>query len=446
MRRLGIGLGVLAAVLVAGILGLNLWVHSYLRSEAFRRLIAARTGQALQADADCQPLDWSGSSVFSASLTARGEAGGPLESLDAEQVRANVDWRAIFDGAWRVDRMDIVRLDVKIRTEPQRAAGGPGPTPGAAPPKRGLLPNRFELDRVSVQDANVAVGALGRIRNTALTVQPEGDGWIFDGSGGWLEISGRQPLEVDSVRVRLQQGVVYLTNAAMRLGANGSVTVSGEVGGPHAPFDMRTQWQNVDAADVLDAAWKGRLTGALSGLAECAGRPGRDPITTGNFLLTDGHLEGLPVQREIAHFTRSPEFERMPLSAVSGDFTTDGAATTVKNFVAESPGLLRVEGGCHIGADGSMDGAFQVGVTSQTLQWLPGSQEKVFLTARGGYLWTDVKIGGTVGQPTEDLSGRLARAMGEQVIETGAQLIERTPSNATDAVKKAVDLLSPLIP
>src|SRR5260221_11371039 len=100
MRRAWIGLGILFGLLVVGILGLNLWVHSYLRSEAFRKLVAAKTGQALKADADYQPLDWAGSSVFSQSLTARGESGTPLESLDAEQVRANGDWKAIFHGAW----------------------------------------------------------------------------------------------------------------------------------------------------------------------------------------------------------------------------------------------------------------------------------------------------------------------------------------------------------
>ncbi len=448
MRRVWIGLGILFVLLVAGILGLNLWVHSYLRSEGFRKLVAAKTGQALKADASYQPFDWAGSSVFSQSLTARGESGTPIESFDAEQVRANVDWKAIFHGAWRVDRIDIVRLDLKIRSAMQQAAtaGEPGPTPEPQPPKRGLLPNRFELDRVDVQNANVAIGAQANIRGAALKVRPEGSGWVFDGSGGKLDLVSRQPLDIGSFRVRLQQGVVYLTDSEFHLGASGNLKASGEIGGPDAPYDVSLEWQNVDSADALDAAWKNRVNGVLSGKARSLGRAGKPPLTTGNFQLIDGLLTGLPVQKEIAQFTRSPQFERMPLQLVSGDFTYDGTATTVKNFVAESQGLLRLEGNFRIGAGGSLEGSFRVGVTAQSLQWLPGSQEKVFTVSENGYLWTTVKIGGNLQNPTEDLSRRLATAMGQQMIDTGVEIIQNTPSNAIDAVKKAVDILSPLLP
>jgi hypothetical protein len=447
MRRLWIVVGVLAALLIAAVVGLNLWVHSYLRSAAFRQLVAAKTGEALRADANYEPFDWSGSSVFSASVTAQGEAGTPLASIEAQQVRANVDWKAIFDGAWRIERLDIVQLDAKIRTESQQAAtaGAPGPVPDAPPPKRAFLPSRFELGPVAVQNANVDVGTIGKIRGVALHLQQEGKGWLFDGSGGKLEFPARPTMAIDRFRVRLQQDVVYLTEAALRLGANGTITTSGEIGGAAAPYDIRVEWRNLDAADVLDGAWKERLSGTFSGEAASVGRADKPAQTSGKFRLTDGRLEGLPVQRQIAQFTRSPQFERMPLREVSGDFTTDGIKTTVKNFVAESPGLMRVEGDCRIGANGKLKGEFRVGVTSQALQWLPGSQEKVFRVARGGYLWTDVKIGGSIDKPSEDLSSRLAAAVGEQMIDTGVELMKEAPENASDAVNKAIDLLSPFI-
>jgi hypothetical protein len=448
MRRFWIAIGALFALIVVAVAGLNLWVRAYLRSEAFRKLVDAKTGEALHVDADWQPLEWSGSSVFSAALSARGESGAPLESLEAGQVRASVNWRAIFEGAWRVDRIDAVRLDLALRSTPEQAASAaePGPTPDTEPPRRGFLPNRFELERVSVQDANIAVDALGGLRHTALVAVPEGNGWVLDGSGGRLEPAGHTPLDVANFRVRFQQGVAYVTDASLRLGANGAISLSGEIGGTAAPFDMQTQWQGVAAADVLDATWKKRLSGVLSGQAHVVGRRDQSALTTGNFRLADGTLEGLPVQKQIATFTRSPQFERMPLQEVSGDFTTDGATTTVKNFVLESQGLLRVEGDCRIGARGELEGNFRVGVTSQSLQWLPGSQERVFVNARNGYLWTTVKVGGTMESPTEDLSERLARAVGEQAIDTGVQLLNAAPEHATDAAKKAIDLLSPLIP
>jgi hypothetical protein len=448
MRRLWLGLGFLFLLLVAGVIGLNIWVHAYLRSEAFRQLVSAKTGQALRMDAEYQPLSWAGSSVFSEALKGAGLAGAPIESLNAEQVRANVNWKAIFDGAWQVERVDVVRLNVDLRTVARQSASAtePGPTPEPVPPKKGFLPNRFQLDLVSVEEANLTVDGIGGVRHTALTVRPEGNGWVFDGVGGQLELAKQQSLGLTDFRLRLQQGVVYVTDANLRLGNSGMIKVSGEVGGEHEPFDLRFSWDAVNAADLLDAEWRGRLTGVLAGEAHSVGRGKKPSLTTGKFLLVDGMLKGLPVQKEIAKFTRSPQFERMPLQMVSGEFTRDGATTTVKNFVAESAGLLRLEGDCRIGGDGALDGTFQVGVTSQSLLWLPGSQEKVFVTSKNGYLWTTVKIGGTVQNPVEDLSDRLARAMGEQVIDTGVEFLRTAPKDATDAVDRALELLTPLIP
>jgi hypothetical protein len=448
MRRLWIGLGILFVLLVAVLVGLNLWVHAYLRSEAFRQLVSAKTGQALKIDAQYEPLDWTGSSVYSASLRGPGQSGAPLESFDAGQVRADVDWKAILDGVWRVSRVDLVRLDVKIRTPGEQAAtvGEPGPTPEPVPPKKGFLPNKFQLDLVSVQDANLSVANISQVQHTALKVRPEGNGWVFDGTGGKLELQKWRPLDISDFRIRLQQGVIYITDTNLRFGEGGAIQATGEVGGPAAPFDVRLEWRDVDSADLLDATWKERLTGMLAGDAHVVGRVKMPPVTSGSFHLTDGMLKGLPVQKEIAKFTRSPQFERMPLQTVSGDCTYDGTMLVLKNFVAESAGLLRIEGSCTIGAGDTLDGTFLVGVTSPSLQWLPGSQEKVFVSSRNGYLWTEVKIGGTVQNPVEDLSSRLARAMGEQVIDTGVQLLQDGPTKATDAVNKALDILTPLIP
>ncbi len=45
--------------------------------------------------------------------------------------------------------------------------------------------------------------------------------------------------------------------------------------------------------------------------------------------------------------------------------------------------------------------------------------------------------------PTEDLSGRLLVAMGEQVIEQGTKALDNLPAPARDGAKQAIDLLKP---
>jgi hypothetical protein len=242
----------------------------------------------------------------------------------------------------------------------------------------------------------------------------------------------------------LQQGVLYVTEVDLRSGEGGRLAVTGEVGGPEGPFAIRLEWTGVDSAALLAPEWRERLSGKVSGDVDLTGREGREALAVGKFLLTEGTLVGLPMQREIATFTRSPQFERIPLHEVSGEFVVDGGRTVVRNFVAESKGLLRLEGEVRIGAGGELAGDFQIGVTPQTLQWLPGSQERVFTESRSGYRWTSLTVGGTVVRPTEDLSGRLAGATVDEAVAVGTRLLEEAPERARDAVGEVLDILAPL--
>lgn len=444
MRRLWIALGCLAALAVLTAIGASLWIRSYLRSAEFRQLIAARTSQALKADVTLDPLTWSGSSVFTPQVAASGARSSVLARMEADEVRAEIDWRAIFNGAWRVERIDIQQVNATLQP-PEKAEPSAEPAPSAPlPARRGLLPNRFELGEIHAIEANVDLNGVGAVRKSALDARPDGRGWIVDAAGGTLAFAGRPPFDIDSVRLRVQEDAVYLTEARLRLGKGGEVFASGE--NTSAGFDFQAEWKGVDAAGLMDSFWRKRVSGKVSGHAHATGKPGTQPVTAGDFFLSDGSLQGLPLQSSIATFTNSPQFERIPLHEVSGKFRNEAGSTDVTDFVMESRGLIRVEGRCREDAAGRLDGVFQVGVTSQTLRWLPGSREKVFTDSRAGYQWTSVRVTGTMQSPQEDLSPRLLRAAGEQVIEEGAKAIDQVPGNATDVLDKAVDILAPLIP
>src|SRR5690606_18388541 len=102
------------------------------------------------------------------------------------------------------------------------------------------------------------------------------------------------------------------------------------------------------------------------------------------------------------------------------------------DLALESKGLMRVEGRCELAPDRALAGTLRVGVTPQTLQWLPGSRERVFTVAENGYLWTPVRLGGTWENPQEDLSARLAAAMKDEVIDQGRKVIDALPGPARE--------------
>jgi hypothetical protein len=449
-RVVAIAIGV---VLIFGVVG-HLWVsaliNDYLRGADFRKMVEERTSDALRATVVFSPFSWLGASVHSDGMVATGRTGNVLRSAKVEQLRADVNWRAAMDGVWRVDAINGVRA--KVELGPAGAAAADAPASASALPGliAGFLPKRFELGGLTVDQADITLVDAGSkptiaLLGSALSARPDGAGWALDGRGGTLNLPSQPPYAVSSFRSRAQDGIFYVTDAQLRSGEAGTIVASGEFS---ADSVLNATWERVDIKPYLPADWRDRLSGVMRGdVAAKWGTAGLSLGTArGTFFLTDGLLQNLPVLDKIANFTSSPQFKRMPLQEVSGTFLREKSVTNVSQFVAESKGLLRVEGACTITDAGGIDGTFRVGVTPQTLQWIPGSRERVFTTALNGYLWTDVRVTGTLANPNENLSKRLVAAMANQAVQTGIDVLKSAPDNAKDGVKTALDLLTPLIP
>lgn len=437
MRAIWISAVAVVVVVAVCILLGSLWVGSYIRGGDFRALVSGATGQAMGGKADIAALQWTGASVYSERVGLQGSPGAGLRTLEASQVRAEVNWRALLGGAWRVDRISIAKLSGEwgpsVETPTARTVASKSPAGLSA-----LLPHRFELGDVRIASAELSYEG-SKLAGSSLTITPDGAGWVFAGSGGTLSVPWSPRFDVGSFRARQQGGVFYLLGGDLRLGAKGKVKVSGDTA---SGGRVEVAWEAVDARDILPGDWKGRLEGTLEGTASA--RLVGD--SEGYVQLTEGRLERVPLLDTVADFTANPAFRRMALQHVSGNFSMKEGELAVTNFVGESKGLMRVVGRFSVSRSGRLDGHLEVGVTAQTLQWIPGSRERVFSTSRDGYLWAPLKLGGTVEKPTEDLTPRLVRAMGEEAIEQGTKLIKDPTGTAVEGARSVLDMLRPLVP
>jgi hypothetical protein len=449
-RILWISLAFVILLIVVIAVGASLLISGFLRSEAFRKLMGAKTGEALYSEATYSPLSWSGSSMFVDSLQATGLEGSIVETLRADQVRADVNWRAIFQGAWRVDQIQVVSFDATFR--PGSIVPKEGSPTSPPPPRTGIaswLPTRFEIGELDIGRARIHFRSksgveMASLRDAALDVYPDGTGWAVDGQGGILAVSELPALKVVNFRSRTQGDMFFLTDAQFQLGETGKITASGEFGDDSR---LHVEWSQVDVDPFLHEPWRSRLSGILAGTASiewpesgiAAGR------AVGNFRLTDGIAENIEMLDQVATFTGAPQFRRMPLQELSGNFEWTQKLLKITNLVAESKGLLRLEGSCSIAEGGALSGSLRVGVAPQTLQWLPGSRERVFTVAQNGYVWTDVRIGGSLQSLQEDLSPRLAAAIRDETIDRGKRFIEDLPNAAKDGAKGILDTLAPLV-
>lgn len=434
--------------LALGILGAQAWIAAYLASAEFRDLLNNRTGGILEAQVEIQPLEWTGSDVFSEGLTAH-EGVGWLSDLQMDQLRGRMDWRALWGGVLRVTQIETQQGEATFqkRTLPT--------TPVAPPTAPSGFFRKTEIKRVLLRRMTLTWDPEGgqpemTLRNSEIQMEPRGASWDIAATGGHLEKRGLPTLDVMRIKGRLSDGILFLTEAAFRAGESGKILASGEFGDQST---LRIEWEGVDAAAFLSAFWKPRLTGKFGGNA--TRHWAEESTMTGRAFLSDGELENLPLLKQLANFTGLQQFGQITIQEASGDFVKKAGRLDVSDFILESKGLLRLEGNFSVrDANGGLSGRLQVGVSPQALQWLPGSRERVFTRNHNGYLWTELNLGGTLENPQEDLSSRLMSAMGTEAVSTGVQILESAPGimkNGTETLQegtkgileKALPLLGP---
>ena len=405
----------------------------YLRSDSFRRKIGAEASAVLKAEGEFLPLQINGAAVYSDGFAARGDGGAFFSKLRADQIRAEFNWRGVLHRAWQIDELNAQRLEVKFaRTPPAASSTAFRDSSQAAPHAKWKL----DLRRARVEQSRWSWGegaTAGAINGSALNLNPSGDSWIIAATGGKLQQMGWPDLSLDSAELRYTRESLFINESVLRNG-NARIAVTGEVKFDDAA-DLQAELEKVPVDPLLPTDWRARLHGNLSGKARIHA-PLADPANLrieGSLRLVDGQVEALPILNEIALFTRMERFRRVVLTKASFDFIRDHDTLMTKNVLLESEGLVRVEGQFTVAKE-QIDGAFAVGVTASSLQWLPGAQSRVFTVARDGYLWTTLRLSGPVAHPNEDLSARLASAAAGELLDTPEAV-------ARDAVKTIFDLL-----
>ncbi|MHA3773545.1 hypothetical protein ACXR0O_18580 [Verrucomicrobiota bacterium sgz303538] len=438
-----VAVGALVLTVVALLAG-KAWIESYLRSDKFRAFVSAKAGETLKAKAEIAPLTLSGQGFYSDGFKAQGTSNSWFSNLQLSQIRADVSSRRFWEHVWQVEQVRVERAQIKLEGE-RLPEIEPSVKPPSAPSKapsifKSWLPTRVEVGSAIIRETEIQWKD-GVVSGTSVQVHQQDEGWNITGQGGRLVHGTLPPLDVGSLKLRYREPALFVQDAELRQSPGGTVRVSGEVRMGEA-VDLLAKLDGVSMTPYLAGDWRARLHGRMSGEVRVQSPlPARTvPVLSGTLTLSEGQLEALPVLDEIAVFTRTAQFRRIRLTHASGEFRQDGERLTVQNFAAESEGLIRIEGTFSID-HGQIDGSFQVGVTPASLQWLPGSQDRVFTVSRGGYLWTPLRVTGPTEKPREDLSPRLVAAAKGAIIEGAEGAVRDATRTARDAAKSALDLL-----
>lgn len=429
-------------------------IRAHLMSDEFRKEAEAKISTATGGSAHLDPLRWNDDgTVNTREITLENVRGWNLESSG---VHATLDFGAIKRRVWSITDVGADEITVRhTQAQPsllssQREESEADQDAVANIPSflRSYLPHSTEVAGGEAQSFNLEHGAW-KIAGTRMQVGAwrGGQAAVSVKLGGgslhtpWQPGHLRQPMKFDISRASLRAGreQLQLSDASLRWRGGAEVALRGSRDFDTSAWKLVFDAHDVPLEEFLDAWWQQRLSGKLKGGGEITGDKVGATTWAANLALVGGVLQGLPILEKLATYTRVGRFTRVVLDVCKAQVKPQGDALRVEQIIVQSDGLLRIEGEMTLRGR-VMDGSFMVGVTPETLRWLPGAESHVFTerytSGPPGLLWTRVRVSGPQDAPQEDLSTRLVGGV-------GMSLLFDTPGKV---VKEGADtLLKPVL-
>jgi hypothetical protein len=445
-KWLGIGLGSLVFLAIAGLIGFWIWINAFLASPEFRTRVERQLAAALQADCTVMPLKWSGFSVYSTGLEARGTNRSAFTSLIASEIRAELNFRALLARRWEIPSIDIQHVVVEFdaatpRQEPQPLP--PLPSPAGSGKLASLLPNQVTIKTINIQSMdmnwkrNINATPI-TARGVSVVLTQDGASWRVDAAQGKIAPGYGPELTLNQARLRLRWPELFISFVELRPEGKGTLKLSGETAfEPVSKMDLLVEMAGLPVDPYLPQDWRARLVGDLFGSLRITGEPSH-PSTLqgiGPIELREGRLEALPALEKVATLTKTREFHSLRLHRANAHLRWTPSRTTLEKIILESESILRIEGEVSW-EESRLFGILELGTTPAVLRALPGTQEKIFSISRDGYIWAQphVTLSGTTDQPVEDLSPRVLSAVVEGVKDEVVDTVKGLWQKAKDLI------------
>ncbi|TDU70985.1 hypothetical protein EI77_02103 [Prosthecobacter fusiformis] len=454
------------------------WVRSYLQEEAFRGRMEQLFGTQMRGEVTLAPLHWTGDEVTSAQASVTTTQGWQA-NLDG--LHLMLDWNAFRQGKWRTvgAGIDSITLEKKVVSPIAKpvvfvASAPPLGSTGSSIPiwLRRYLPTETEVDGVSVERFSLLHPGPWNVRNTKVRAATwrQGETSIqVTAEDGIVETPIMLPAQLQPVKlnltrasVRLSREELQLKEASLKWLDAGEITARGHLRPQEGTWEVSTHIAGIPLQECLTEDWRIRLSGFIEGDLTARGSRTATPVITGQVDIRQGILTALPVLDQLASYTGVERFKRLVLDVATSQVSITGRTRQFEKVILQSNGLLYLNGNLKVEGD-QIDGNFMLGVTPETLKWIPGAGQHVFTathpTGPVGMMWTPLRITGTLQAPREDLSTRLAAAVGKvlldapgQVVNKGSELLiapvlgkdaaalpNEAIKGATDTTGKAVD-------
>jgi hypothetical protein len=381
----------------------------YIESDAFRTAMENETAKGLHfPNSHYAPIRRT--SAFTAQSESFEARNGQkaMKSLDARGITATFDPFGVFVRQWRFTDVRVQSGEVEIqiyKAHPEAVA----PKPWFAI----FLPNRVFVEKIETPQANITWqfrGDRAGFFGMQLLITPHGPDFEYFGAGGRLKMALFPDLDLRRAHLLITKTLltIYDIDLASNSSSGESIHAQANAGlGQDKSVDLRADFKQVPIRSWLPAEWKRHLAGSAFGDLHWVGKDPKLESSSGegSLRVSNGRIENLPVLQKLAELAQKKSFEHLELNECSLGFEWKYPKIDINNIAIEEKGKFRIEGELSIDQR-RLRGRIRLGLTREYLDWLPNPEE-VFSRKQGGYLWTNVRLFGTIDDPGQDLSPRI---------------------------------------
>jgi hypothetical protein len=387
----------------------------YLESEQFRASLENETAEGLHFPGGrYAPIRRAGFLTATSEHFQAQDGRKAMQALDAHGIAAKFNPLGLFLRRWQFDDVHVQSGTVQIHIYKA--------VPEASPSKpwfSAILPNRVYLKRIETETADVTWQFRGKpagFFGTRLLITPRGRDFEYVATGGRLKMALLPNLDLRGAHLLITKTLltVYDVDLVSNSGSEGSIHAQANAGlGKNKNIDFRATFDHMPIRPWLPATWTGRFDGSASGEVHWLGENPKLESSSGEGGLSvrNARIDNFPPLEKLAQLAQKKSFEHLELNDCSFRFAWRYPEIDLKEIAIEEKGEFRIEGSILINHR-SLDGAIQLGLPRQYLDWLPNPEE-VFSRERSGYLWTTVHLSGTIDEPKQDLSPRIVELFKE---------------------------------
>ena len=389
----------------------NRKLTEYVESDAFRRELDKQTSKGLHFEGEYETIRRTG--LLTAQTDGFQGRNGvkAFKTLSTGVVDAKFDPWGIFLRRWELEYIHIPSGKAEIQTYE--------PKPDNKPPKPWyaiFLPERVHLNKVVCDSADVTWQLRGRkagFFETQLLITPYGRDFEYRAEGGVMKTALVPDLVLRQLHLLITKELLtlYELELAPSAKSNGQIRVSGWAGMKNdKSVSAEMNFSEIPVDPWIPKAWAKLIKGKASGEVAWKGSDMRMESSSGwgEFRIEEGRVAGARFLEDVASLIGKP-IEQVSLSRCSLGFEWKYPRVQIKQMDIEADGVFRLQGTATI-TNKRLGGELQLGVAPGYLEWLPKAQQ-VFTRQRGGYLWTTVQLSGTMDDPQENLSPRVAELL-----------------------------------